>query len=237
MEVRNRLVSEKRPFPGAVFDLPAPPPTLGGLKVMKVSQKGATAKVSYFGKIDFGIGGDPTENLMVLAFINHQGRWMYDKAEFVNLAALPDVRKELAAGQTKYLDEVPEANASGVVPRTPVAVPPAKYIAKVYVYCPGRKVDMQVNQISRHEFINTRGAEIVLGGAKDGRNVVTYRVQKLPEGQGNEPIAVRVYLMSEIPGTKPIKAFERLAKEGEPVKDIETGTFIIDAATAAKLIR
>ncbi|BCX49958.1 hypothetical protein HAHE_38660 [Haloferula helveola] len=235
-EVRNRLLSEKRAFPAAVFELPAPPPKLDGLKMVHVSQKGATAKASYFGKVDFGVGGDPTENLLVLSFINANGRWTYDRADFVNLAALPEVRKELAAGDLKYVKETPECQATGIVPPTPPAAPPAKYIAKVYVFCPGREVQVQVNRISRHRFANAKEAEIVIGGARDGRNEVTFTAKPLEGGTGKEAFAVRVYLMSEIPGTKPIIAYEYKAEEEQPVKGFDSSHFILDPATAAKLV-
>jgi hypothetical protein len=236
-EVRNRLVSEKRPFPAAVFQLPAPPPTLDGLKLVHFSQKGPTAKTSWFGKVDFGIGGDPTDNLLVLTFIQEAGRWKYDRADFVNLAALPDVRNELADGNLRYVQETPECQATGIVPPTAAPVPPAKYIAKVYVFSPGREVNVQVNQISRHRFANAKEAEVVMGGARDGQNQITYTVKTLEGGTGKEALAIRVYLMSQIPGTKPIIAFERVFKEGETVKGFETGTFAVDPATAAKLVR
>ena len=46
MEVRNRIVSEKLPFPAAVFDLPAPPPALNGLMFLEAKQNGPTAKAA-----------------------------------------------------------------------------------------------------------------------------------------------------------------------------------------------
>lgn len=236
VETRNRIVSEKRPFPGAIFDVPAPPPALDGLKMIHLSQQGATAKVAFFGKINFGIGGEPTENVLVLSFVSNGG-WRYDRADFVNLAALPEVRKELAAGNLKYVSETPDFQASGTVPPAPAAANPAKYIAKVYVFCPGREVQVQVNQISRHHFTNAKEAEIVLGGAMDGANSVAYTVKGIEGGTGKEALAIRVYLMSEIPGTQPIKAFEYQVQEGGAVKNFGTGTFSVDAATAAKLIQ
>jgi hypothetical protein len=234
-EMRNRIVSEKRAFPAAVFDLPAPPPPLDGLKPIHLSVKGATAKAAYFGKVNFGVGGDPTSNVLVLSFV-HSGTWRYDRADFVNLAALPEVRAELTAGNLKYVAETPDFQATGVVPPTPPAVPPAQYIAKVYVFCPGREVQVQVNAFSRHRFANAQEAEIVLGGAKDGANSVTYTVKGLEGGTGKEALTVRVYLMSQIKDTPPIKAFEYLVKEGEAVKPFGTGSFTVDAATAAKLV-
>ena len=235
MEVKNRIVSEKRAFPAAVFDLPAPPPALEGLKFLQAKQNGPTAKASYFGKIDFSVGGTPTDNLLVLSFIKGGGGWLYDRADFVNLSALPDVRRELAAGNVKYLDETPEAQPDGKVPFTPIAATGAKYVAKVYVFCPGREVKVQVNKISHHRFANAKEAEIVIGGARDGQNELQFAIQKLEGGKGNEAMTIRVYLMSQVQGVQPIKVFEYQANEGEPVKDSGTLMFNVDAATVARL--
>jgi hypothetical protein len=235
MEVKNRIVSEKRAFPAAIFDLPAPPPSITGLNFLDAKQNGATAKASYFGKIDFAVGGEPSENLLVLSFIRGAGAWLYDRADFVNLAALPEVRKELAAGELKYLKETPEAQPSGVVPPTPVEARPAKYIAKVYVFCPGREVQVQVNKISRHRFANAKDAEIVTGGARDGSNEVQFSTKKLDGATGREVMTIRVYLMSEVKDVKPVKAFEYQIAEGEAAKPFGTQNFIVDAATVAKL--
>ena len=236
IEIKNRILSEKRAFPGSVFNLPAPPPALTGLKFLEAKQKGATAKASYFGKIDFGIGGAPTDNLIVLSFVLGGGRWTYDRADFVNLAALPEVRKELAAGDLKYLKETPEAQPSGVVPPTPIEARAAKYIAKVYVFCPGREVLVHVNKISRHRFANAKEAEIVIGGALDGPNEVQFQTKKLDGGTGKEAMTIRVYLMSQVQGVQPIKVYEYQVLEGAPVKPFGSGDFVVDAATAAKLL-
>ena len=235
VEVRNRIVSEKQPFPSTVFNLPAPPPTLQGLQFLEAKQNGATAKASYFGKIDFGIGGEVTDNLLVLSFVRGNGGWLYDRADFLNLVALPAVRKELAAGNLKYLNETPEAQPNGAVPPTPVAVQPAKYVAKVYVFCPGREVEVQVNKISRHRFANAKEAEIVIGGALDGSNEVQYSVKKLDGGTGKEVMTIRVYLMSQAPGQNPVKAFEYQIGAAEKPKPFGTGTFTVDPAMTAKL--
>lgn len=235
VEVRNRIVSEKMPFPAMVFNLPAPPPSLQGLKFLEAKQNGATAKASYFGKIDFGVGGDPTENLLVLSFVKGASGWLYDRADFVNLIALPAVRNELASGEIKYLKETPEAQPSGVVPSTPIAVAPAKYVAKVYVFCPGREVNLQINKISRHRFANAKEAQIVIGGAIDGSNEVQFTTKKLEGGTGKEVMTIRVYLMSEVQGAKPTKVFEYQMAEGETPKPVGTLTFNVDAATVSKL--
>ncbi|MGA0845493.1 MAG: hypothetical protein ACO3RV_03060 [Luteolibacter sp.] len=235
MEVRNRILAEKRDFPASVFDLPAPPPGLTGLKFLEATRKGPTAKAAYFGKVDFGVGGEPSENLLMLSFVAGERGWLYDRAEFINLTALPAVRGELTAGNLSYLKENPEAQASGEVPTTPPAAPMAKYIAKVYVFCPGREVRLQVNQISHHRFANAKEAELVIGGARDGLNEVQYAIRKLDGGTGREAMTIRVYLMSETPGVKPIKIFEYQVDENQPAEPFGTGRFVVNAATVEKL--
>jgi hypothetical protein len=133
------------------------------------------------------------------------------------------------------LKETPETKPTGVVPPTPVEVGTAKYIAKVYVFCPGRELQVQVNKISRHRFANAKEAEIVIGGAVDGDNEVQFTVKKLDGGTDKEALAVRVYLMSQVPGVKPIKAYEYLVKEGGEAKAFVTDKFVVDAEIARKL--
>ena len=234
IEVKNRIVSEKRAFPSSVFDLPAPPPSLTGLKFLSAKQNGATAKAAYFGKINFGVGGSPTDNLLVLSFIRGDS-WLYDRADFINLAALPEVRKELGAGDLSYLKEIPEAQPSGIVPPTPIEAHPAKYIAKVYAFCPGREVRAQINKISHHRFSNAKEAEIVIGGALDGSNEVQFTTRKLPGGTGKEVMTLRVYLMPEVPDRKPIKAFEYQIAAGVTPKSFATASFSLDPAVASQL--
>jgi len=229
-EVRNRIVSEKRAFPASIFDIPAAPPALEGLKFLEANQNGATAKASYFGKVDFQVGAVPTENLLVLSFIREGNAWLYDRADYVNLEGLPAVRKELAAGDLSYLKETPEARPSGIVPPTPINAQPAKTIAKVYVFCPGREVQVQINKISRHRFANAKEAEIIIGGAKDGPNEVQFTAKKLEGGKGTEAMTIRVYLFSEVAGVKPVKAFEYQIEEGGTPKDFGTEMFTVDAA-------
>ncbi|MCX6874129.1 MAG: hypothetical protein NTW21_10025 [Verrucomicrobia bacterium] len=236
VEVRNRIVAEKLPFPAAVFNLPAPPPALTGLRFLEAPHHGPTARASYFGKIDFGVGGSPTDNLLVLSFVSENGGWRYDRADYVNLEALPEVRRELGAGILTYLKETPEARPSGTIPPTPIEAPAAKYIAKVYVFCPGREVKVQVNKISHHRFANAKEAEIVIGGAVDGPNEVQYAITQLPGGTGKEALTVRVYLLSQVQGVKPLKAFEYQMSENRAPAAFGSGSFNVDAAMVAKLM-
>jgi len=236
MEIRNRILSEKKPFPASVFVLPAPPPSLTGLSFLEATQNGPTAKASYFGKVDFGVGGQPTDNLLVLSFVKVGPAWLYDRADFVNLAVLPEVRKELAAGDLRYLRETPDARPNGVVPPVPAEVGTAQYIAKVYVFCPGREVQVQANKISRHRFANAKEAEIIIGGARDGDNEIQFTIKNLEGGTGGEALTVRVYLMSQVPGVKPVKAYEYLVKENDTPQPFVSARYVVDPDTAARVM-
>ncbi|MFC0016812.1 hypothetical protein AAFN60_09245 [Roseibacillus persicicus] len=235
VEIRNRIFSERRPFPASLFDLPAAPPDLRGLTPARLKVRGPTAKAIYFGKIDFGVGGAPTENILVLSFVQEAG-WKYDGAEFINLMALPDVRASLAKGDYSVLDK-PEFAPSGAPPvNPPIQLKgPVPYIAKVYAYCPGREVTVQVNRRSRHVLANTQQAEVVIGGASPGNNEVEYVVKSLPGSTGKEPLTIRVYLMSEKPGVKIPAVFEYTVPEGGAVKSSGKGSFVLNPALAAKL--
>ena len=232
--IKNRIVSEQKPFPAWIFQVPASPPALTGLKALSVSAKGATATAVYFGKVDFGVGGNPTENILLLNFVNERGLWKYDKAEFISLTDLKDVRKKIQQGDLTYVKQK-DFQPSGVVPQMPIAVNAAKYIAKVYVFCPGREVKVKVNKISDHRFQNTKIAEIVIGGGLDGLNEVQFATKSLEGSTGKEALCIRVYLMSKVKGVKPIKMFEYLVKEGGAVKKFGSANFSIDQAVVNKL--
>lgn len=235
VEMRNRIFSERRPFPGSLFELPAAPPDLRGLTPARLKVKGPTAKAIYFGKVNFGVGGAPTDNILVLSFVQEAG-WKYDGAEFINLIALPEVRAALAKGDYSSLDK-DEFEPTGASPRPPAIQldGPVPYIAKVYCHCPGREVTVQVNRRSRHSFANNQTAEVVVGGAVGGANQVEYTIKSLPGSTGKESLAIRVFLMSQKPGVQVPSVFTYLVPEGGPVNKGGKGTFTVDAAVAAKL--
>ena len=234
IHIKNRIVSEKRVFPAWIFQIPASPPTLDSLQALSVSAKGATATAVYFGKVDFGVGGNPTENILLLNFVNERGKWKYDKAEFIRLTDLEDVRKKIKSGDLTYIKQK-DFQPTGVVPQQPIAVNTAKYIAKVYVFCPGREVKMKVNKISDHRFQDTQVSEVVTGGGVDGLNEVQFATKSLEGSTGKEALCIRVYLMSTVEGVQPIKMFEYLVKEDGKVKQFGSANFSINQAVVNKL--
>lgn len=225
VNVKNRILSERRRFPQSVFALPAAPPSLANLKALRMRVKGPTAKATYFGKVDFGVGGEPTENLYVIDFQKEGKAWRYNGAEFVNLNHIPKVRKALKAGDLKFLDHA-DFKPDGILERAGTELKRAvPWIAKAYVYCPGREVQLKVNRVSDHLFQNTKRADTVIGGARSGANEVTWTIRDIEGGDPKAPITVRVYLMSEIRGQQPIKAFEYQITDGSKPKERNTVQF------------
>lgn len=234
--IQNRILSSRGKFPSDIFRLPGAPPALDGLKLLRSRSKGVTAKQVFFGKVDFGIGGQPSDNLLVLSFI-HEGRgWKYDTAEFINLGGLKDVRSQLKAGKLDYVDNeafLPD----GQRPPSQIVVQRAKYIAKVYTYCPGREVKVAVNKISKHRFQDTQQSEVVIGGARDGMNEIRYWVKDLPGYQGDDPLTIRVYLFSQVDGVKPVKVFQYQTIKGEKPKLTDSAMFNVGPAEVKKIGR
>ena len=227
ISILNRIHSERRPTTFALSSLPASPPDNRPLKLLGVKVKGVTANMIYFGPVDFGVGGTPPNNLLTLSFAKEGNRWKYDSADYVNLASVPATRKQLEAGNLAHI-EGPDFSPKGSLESPVVALRgPVKYIAKTYVYCPGREVRVMVNGVSRHLYQNTKASEVIIGGARDGLNEVQFTTRNLPGGEGKEPLAVRVYLMSQVAGVKPLKIFQYQAEEGEAVKPSGTMNFVV----------
>lgn len=227
VSITNRIHSERRNLTATLFSLPAAPPDTRKLKLLDAKVKGVTANLSFFGPVDFGVAGTPPDNLLTLSFVKEGAGWRYDTADYVNLGALPDVRKQLAAGQLGHLNR-PEFIPKGRVVQPMVALRgPVKYIAKTYVYCPGREVTMSVNGVSRHLYQNTKESEVIIGGARDGRNEVQFVIKSLPGSTGKEPLAIRVYLLSEIQGKKPLKIYQYQVDEKAAVKPFATEFFVV----------
>jgi len=237
INVRNRIWSERDSFPQAVFASPVAPPDITKLAPLRVRVKGRTAKAIYYGKVDFGIEGQPTDNVFVISYLQEGTLWKYDSGEFVKLDLIPEVKKQITEGDYQYFDQA-DFHPDGIVPPRPSAIQGlAKYIAKVYVFCPGREVEVQVNRVSPHLFQNTKRAEIVIGGARDGQNMVEYTVKDIPGGDPEAPITIRVYLMSEIEGSKPIKIAQYQIEDGSKPKALGALNFKITPEVAAKLRR
>lgn len=231
MRVRNQAVSEKRPFPSSVFNTPIKPPSLAGLKLLGVLKNGNSAAATYFGAVDFGVGGVPKSNPITLLFVREANGWKYDTARFFNLEKMQGLRNKLAKGGDNVLEEEGFQPLSAIPPTAPPCKAP-RFIAKIFVDCPGRIVKASVNRISQHEFSDTRTAEVIWGGADFGQNSITLKVEDDPGAEAKGPLVVSVYLMPQIEGNLPVKAYDLQLKADQDTGFITTN-FTVDEALLA----
>ena len=84
-----------------------------------------------------------------------------------------------------------------------------------------------INKISEHRFQNDKRAEVVIGGAKDGVNEIKLSIKDLPGSKGGDAMTVRVDLMSEVKGVKPVKVYEYQVSSGAKVLASQTAHFRI----------
>lgn len=237
IDIKNRLMSERKPFPqGFLNALPATPPSLVGLKALRVRINGPTVKAVYYGKVDFGIGGQPTNNIWTISYLKERNGWKYDGSEFINISALPDVKKQIESGDYQYVDQN-DFKPSGLTPPRPLIqlVAPVKYIAKAYVFCPGRQVDLTINGVSKHKFQHDKNAQVIIGGARDGKNEVQFEITPLEGGDPKAAMTIRVYLMSQVQGRQPVKVFEYQVENGKQPEAAGVKTFTITPEIAKKL--
>ena len=216
-KVHNLVVSEKKPFPAAIFEAQATPPSLANLHFVGAlgGPTGKTLAATYFGKVDLGVGGQPSDNALVLLFVDDNGKWRYDQSRFFNLGHLPKVRERLARGDASVLKEQDGFHAYAALPAIPPLCGAPQLIGKIFVDAPGRRVEMTVNGISTHVFEDCRLAEVVSGGLKRGRNTVAYTVAPLSAEANKQPFAIGIFVMPETKGNQPATCFEHIAAVGD----------------------
>jgi len=214
LKVRNLAVSEKKAWPKCLFVRPVVPPALGGLKCIVAASKNDTATLAYFGKIDFGIGGEPQDNILVLCFLREAGAWKYDSARFFALDGLKDFRQQLASGNYSELEKHDGLWPNGQQEALPALCQPPKYIAKIFVDAPGRKVTANIGNASLHQLQDIRKAEIITGGLQDGKASLQLKIENL-EQQPQGHLTVGIFIMPEIVGQLPAKVYEQYWPKGQ----------------------
>lgn len=187
VETRNMIVSQKQPFPQALFDIPLRAPEPGTLRFMKSEANGLTASAVYFGKVDVGIpdAGEIPENLLLLKFINESGRWKFDTLRLVNLAGAPDVRASLKNGGSSGMLNSPEFVPSGIVPATPKPCQAPDHVAALQVASLGYATVPRVNGFALPVVADAAEQHIIIGGLNSGENTLTLEVKPTPVAEGS----------------------------------------------------
>lgn len=196
--IRNAIVSERKPFPDAVFAAQVVPPLIAGLKLLEVQAVGTTAHLLYFGKVDMGQDREMLrEHLLKLKFGLDETGWKYDSSRITSLDRTPDIRRKLLAGEAPdFLDE-PEFTPPG-------QLPPIPQLCRV----PDHKGGYKLESIGYRTSVSMSGydydyvedgfdQQVITGGLLNGKNEITLKITPIERAKEQKAsIELRVYLLS-----------------------------------------
>ena len=227
METRNAVVSQKKSFPKAVFAVPMRPPAVTALKPLALNVKGPTATAIYFGKVDFGVGGQVPDGLLLLNYLKEGNTWKFYTLTLMN--QLPaNVRAQARAGNTKFLNDA-EFRPSGVAPRLQKACPKPDYVSDIHIISLGFDTEVIVNGISYHGVANDYGTELVIGGLKKGANKIQVKSRRLGKSvSGEHRLKVTAHVKTGNRAKPAIKVFEFTPADPKRGPFNFNGTFNVD---------
>ncbi|MEM9018083.1 MAG: hypothetical protein AAGC68_13795, partial [Verrucomicrobiota bacterium] len=134
IEIRNRIVSSRLPFPEALFTDPVAPPSLEGLISLGVLSTGFTATSTYFGRANFGQepGLAPSDNMLVLHFLREEERWLFDNLRIVKIGDNSEILLKIRNQDFSFLQGAEFQPAKQLPPLAqPVGVP--DFLAEAWV--------------------------------------------------------------------------------------------------------
>ena len=202
MWLRNQVVSQGLPWPRAVLELALKPPSFGGLKAVDASEQGDTARLTYYGKIDFGIPGEAApENVLVVWFLKEGTDWKYNTIQYANLNNDPELKAKIAAGDRAFLQQ-PEFKLTGTYPTVPKPCETPYHVARLQVLATGCKATVTVNGTNEETFDQAAANRIIIGGLRKGPNKVLIAAQPTA---GTDPTKATLSIEILIPTGNPAK--------------------------------
>ncbi len=183
---RNLIVSQKQPFPEAMFDLPIRPPETNTLRFIKSEVKNDTAHLIYFGKVDVGLveSDEIPQSILILKFVKESTVWKFDTTRMVTLANAPEVLAELTSGGNSSFINEPVFNPSGIVPVTAKPCPQPDRIGVLRVVSFGYEAQATVNGYEVATVQDNAEEHIIIGGLRNGDNPLTLTVKQTPIPDG-----------------------------------------------------
>lgn len=162
------------------MELALKPPSVGGLKLLDATARGNTARLTYFGKIDFGIPGEAApENGLIVWFLKEAEEWKYNTTQYANLNHDPELKAKVAKGDTGFLNS-PEFAISAEYPAVPKACEVPYHVARLQVTANGYKSIVTVNGANPENFGTGVSSRTVIGGIRKGPNKILIAAALLP---------------------------------------------------------
>lgn len=178
MDTRNRIISQRLSFPDAMFAVPLQAPSLTQLTLLDILVKGDTANAVYFGKADFGLGGNQviSDNFMVLKYVRESNQWKFDNLRIIKFGNDPDLLQKIRNADFSFLKN-PAFQPIGLAPLVAKPVAPPAYLAELWIAANGFDVTVNVNRgnhISRLK--NDDGRDLIIGGLIKGKNTISLSI-------------------------------------------------------------
>tara|TARA_R110002096_G_scaffold23303_10_gene74264 strand:- start:4560 stop:5438 length:879 start_codon:yes stop_codon:yes gene_type:complete len=202
IEIRNRIVSQRLPFPDAFFDDPLESPSLNGLIALGILSTGQTATSTYYGKANFGAppGTVLTDNLLVLHFLREEGVWKFDSLRVVKPGNDGELLLQIRNGDFSFLTGI-EFQPAAQLPLVPQPVTTPEYVAEAWINATGYEVSVSVNGHLTGKFANIKTAALIIGGLRRGQNSINLKISKLADSAGRTPkVEVAIYAAKDPEG-------------------------------------
>jgi hypothetical protein len=230
---RNLIVSQKQPFPNALFALPMRPPEIATLRCLGTTVKGNTANVAYFGKVDLGLV-DPTQipdSLLILKFVKESSGWKFDTTQLFNLGPAPEIQAALkSGGRATFLDN-PEFAPTGEVPPVPKACPIPDRIGVLQIASFGYATRASVNGFDVATVQDNAEEHLVIGGLKNGDNPMVVETKQIPVPEGQErSLEINALILTGDQKRPTIQVFSWKA-ESHPVTEFQKMTIFVNKIT------
>lgn len=220
--VRNQIVSEKRAFPSAVFEVPFRPPSLDGLRLLEVQAVGSTAHLVYFGPINMGQDLETIpDNILKLKFGFENGGWRYDSNRFTSLDHVPDVRKSLQDLKKPDFLDTPEYTPPGSLPPPPPLCRVPDYKGGFKLQSFGFETSVVMNGTAYAPVEDGLDQQIITGGLMVGGNEITLRLKPVARPEGQKPVLeLRIYKLGNTESQPSVEVFRWTAPEKDVPREV-----------------
>lgn len=215
---RNLIVSQRKSFPKAVFEVPLDPPDITGLRLLEAQAVGETAHLLYFGKVD--LGGDPSqipESVLMLKFFYERGGWKFDSTKVLKLLDQPELISQMRTGGHLDILDAPEFTPPGKAPAVPALCEVPENVAGSTLQSFGYETKMKINGFEYPLMQDHAEKLFIIGGLKNGVNDVTLTVKPTDVPAGEERLLqLDFFVLTGQEGKAPVRVFHYETKEAAP---------------------
>lgn len=214
---RNLIVSQKKNFPGAVFEVPVEPPALTGLRLLEAEAVGATAHLLLFGKVD--MGGDPSripESVLMLKFFQERGGWKFDSSKLLRLNDQPEIARQIKEGGRPEFLDWPDFTPPGTPPAVPKLCDLPEHVAGCTFQSFGYETKMRINGHDYPAMTDHAEKLFVIGGLRKGPNELVLEVRPVEIPAGEERLLrLDFFVLSGREGQQPVRVYHYEDREGK----------------------